>query len=103
MAIRYALMMNTYQKYEPVTISSDVSLNTVAAIKENSASLIGVDVSEEAKRVYYDSTYFSHIIGYTGKVSSDKLEEHQANDSSYDAPDIVDKSGIEQQYEPTLS
>ena len=42
-------------------------------------------------------------VGYTGKVSSDQLEELQAIDSSYDATDIVGKSGIEQQYETTLS
>lgn len=36
-------------------------------------------------------------------MSSDQLEELQAIDSSYDATDIVGKSGIEQQYETTLS
>ena len=103
MAIRYALMMNTYQKYEPITISSDVSLNTVAAIKENSASLIGVDVSEEAKRVYYDSTYFAHIIGYTGLISSDALASMKENgDNTYTAADQIGKTGIESSYEEQL-
>ena len=103
MAIRYALMMNTYQKYEPITISSDVSLNTVAAIKENSASLIGIDVSEEAKRVYYDSTYFSHIIGYTGLISSDTLASMKENgDNTYTAADQIGKSGIESTFEEQL-
>ena len=103
MAIRYALMMNTYQKYEPITISSDVSLNSVAAIKENSASLIGIDVSEEAKRVYYDSTYFSHIIGYTGLISSDTLASMKENgDNTYTAADQIGKSGIESTFEEQL-
>lgn len=34
MSVRYALMMNTYSKYEPITLNSNVSEKTVAAIKE---------------------------------------------------------------------
>ncbi|MCM1244233.1 MAG: penicillin-binding transpeptidase domain-containing protein [Roseburia sp.] len=103
MAIRYALMMNTYQKYEPVTISSDVCAETVAAIKENSANLTGVEVSEDAKRVYYDSYYFSHIIGYTGLISSDTLATmKENNDDTYTAADQIGKTGIESTYEDQL-
>lgn len=103
MSIRYALMMNTYQKYEPVTISSDVSAETVAAIKENAASLTGVEVSEDAKRVYYDSEYFSHIIGYTGLISSDSLATmKEKKDTTYTAADQIGKTGIERSYEEQL-
>lgn len=103
MAVRYALMMKTYQKYEPVTISSDVSPETVAAIKENSADLTGVEVSEDAKRVYYDSEYFSHIIGYTGLISSESLAAmKEKNDTTYTAADQVGKTGIESTCEEKL-
>lgn len=103
MSIRYALMMNTYQKYEPITISSDVSDETVAAIKENSVELTGVEVSEDAKRVYYDSYYFSHIIGYTGLISSDTLASmKESNDNTYTAADQIGKTGIEKTYEEQL-
>lgn len=103
MAVRYALMMKTYQKYEPVTISSDVSAETVAAIKENSVDLTGVEVSEDAKRVYYDSEYFSHIIGYTGLISSESLAAmKEKNDTTYTAADQVGKTGIESTYEEKL-
>ncbi len=103
MAIRYALMMNTYQKYEPVTISSGVCAETVAAIKENTATLTGVEVSEDAKRVYYDSYYFSHIIGYTGLISSDTLSTmKENNNNTYTAADQIGKTGIERTYEDQL-
>ena len=103
MAIRYALMMNTYQKYEPVTIAADVSQNTVAAIKENSPSLTGVEVSEDATRVSYDSYYFSHIIGYTGLISSDTLASlKENNDNTYTSADQIGKTGIEYTYEEQL-
>ena len=35
----YALLMNTYSKYEPITLSSNVCEKTVAAIKESSVDL----------------------------------------------------------------
>lgn len=64
---------------------------------------MGVDVSEEAKRVYYDSTYFSHIIGYTGLISSDTLASMKENgDNTYTAADQIGKSGIESTFEEQL-
>ncbi len=103
MTVRYALMMNTYQKYEPVTISSDVRPETVAAIKENSAELVGVEVSENAKRVYYDSEYFAHLIGYTGLISSDSLASmKEREDNTYTAADQIGKTGIESTFEEQL-
>lgn len=103
MTVRYALMMNTYQKYEPVIVSSGVSAETVAAIKENSAKLTGVEVSEDTKRVYYDSEYFSHVIGYTGLISSDTLAAmKESEDNTYTATDQIGKTGIESTYEKQL-
>ncbi len=104
MTVRYALLMNTYSKYEPITLSSDVSEETVAAIKENSVDLPGVEVSSEMNRVYYNSKYFSNIIGYTGLISSDTLEEIQEEDpdTEYTSQDQIGKTGIEKVYEDEL-
>lgn len=104
MTVRYALLMNTYSKYEPITLSSNVCEKTVAAIKENSPDLPGVEVSTELNRVYYDSQYFAHIIGYTGLISSETLEEMRAEDKNteYTATDQIGKTGIEKEYEDEL-
>ena len=104
MTVRYALLMNTYSKYEPITLSSNVSERTVAAIKENSVDLPGVEVSTEMNRVYYDSEYFSHIIGYTGLISSETLAEMQEEDQNteYTSADQIGKTGIEKEYEDQL-
>lgn len=104
MSVRYALMMNTYSKYEPITLNSNVSEKTVAAIKENSADLSGVEVTAELNRVYYDSKYFSHIIGYTGTISSDTLAEMQekGENMEYASTDQIGKTGIEKEYEKEL-
>lgn len=100
--IRYNLWLNSYQKYISTTIASNVSDKTVAAIYENKAILQGVSVSDETVRVYNDSTYFSHILGYTGKISEDQLSDFNTNDGNYEANDIVGKSGIEEYMESYL-
>lgn len=104
MTVRYAMLMNRYSKYEPITLSSNVSEKTVAAIKENSADMPGVEVSTEMNRVYYDSKYFSHIIGYTGPISSETLEqmEESGQTGEYASTDQIGKTGIEKEYEEQL-
>ena len=104
MTVRYALLMNTYSKYDPITLSSNVSDKTVAAIKESSAELPGVEVSTEMNRVYYDSQYFSHIIGYTGLISSETLAEIKEEDpnTEYTSADQIGKTGLEKEFEDEL-
>lgn len=104
MKVRYALLMNTYSKYEPITLSSNVSMRTVAAIKESAADLSGVEVATQMNRVYYDSQYFSHIIGYTGLISSETLAEMKENNpnTEYTSADQIGKTGIENKYEEQL-
>lgn len=103
MTVRYALMMNSYSKYDPITLSSNVNKKTVAAIEENSADLPGVEVATETNRVYYDSKYFAHIIGYTGTISAETLEEYTENgNDEYTSADQIGKTGIEKEYEDVL-
>ena len=101
--IRYSMAQNAYRKYDTVTVASDVSLETVAAVMENADTLQDVNIEEEYIRVYNDSYAFSHIIGYTGIADSDELAELQAEDDSYESGDVVGKTGIEAAYELELS
>nr|MCR5666748.1 peptidoglycan glycosyltransferase [Eubacterium sp.] len=102
LVIRYELSQYSYSKYITATIAEDVSEETVAYVKENSDSLTGIDISEDTVRKYVDSEYFSHIIGYTGKISTEEYEELSESDDSYTTNDIVGKSGIEEIMEEQL-
>ncbi|MCR4587182.1 MAG: penicillin-binding protein [Lachnospiraceae bacterium] len=102
LTIRYAMSVNSYQKYIATTVATDVSERTVAVVQENAAELKGVSVEEDTIRKYNDSYYFSQIIGYTGKVSSTELETLQKSDASYRMNDIVGKAGIENVMETEL-
>ena len=100
--IRDAMSANNYQKYIPTTIATDVSNETVAVIMENLDDLAGITIAEDTVRRYVDGKYFSQILGYTGKVSVEELEELKQLNPEYAANDIIGKTGIEQAMETTL-
>ncbi len=102
LVIRYAINLNSYKRYITTTIATGVSDKTVASIKENSDHLTGVAISEDTVRVYVDSEYFSHIIGYTGKISQEEYDELSKENEDYTLTDVIGKSGIEQSMEMTL-
>lgn len=100
--IRYTMSLSAYKKYETTTITSYVDEETVADIMEHTSELRGVDIEESTIRRYNDSTYFAPIIGYTGKVQEDQLEELRKSNPEYDLNDIVGRAGIEASMEKEL-
>lgn len=107
--IRYAMRLTSFRKYVGTVVAKDVSDETVAVILENINELEGVTIVEDTVRRYYDSTYFAHILGYTGTISSEALETLNAKNleegdtgDRYDINDVVGKSGIEEYMETTL-
>ena len=101
-SIRYTMSLTDYQKYKSTTVATNVSEETVAEIEESAAELQGVGIEESTIRVYDDSIYFAPIIGYTGKVQSDQLEELKKLDENYEVTDIVGRIGIEEALEQEL-
>lgn len=100
--IRYQLSLTSYQKYVRVTIATDLSVDSVAALSEHKDVLTGIEIIEDTKRVYTDSIYFASIIGYTGKASAEELAELKAQKDGYTSTSIIGKAGIEQVMETTL-
>ncbi len=100
--VRYALSLNSYQKYVSTDVAQDVSDETAAMVEEHLYELQGVGVNEGTKRVYNYPEYFSHILGYTGKISSEEYETLVEEDDSYTLNDTVGKAGIEQVMEQDL-
>ncbi len=101
--VRYAISLNSYQKYIPTTIAEDVSEETMAAVSENLDTLQGVSIEEQSLRRYTDSKYFANIIGYTGQISTEEYNSLSEEDKeNYDQTDTVGKSGLEQTLDSTL-
>lgn len=107
--IRYAMSLTSFRKYIGTTVATNVSEATVAVIAENSDVLPGVSIEEGTVRRYVDSKYFAHVLGYTGKISSDELTKLNkeavamgGSEDTYDINDVVGKSGLEAYMETTL-
>ena len=106
--IRYNLSLNSFQKYISTTVATDVNERTVAEVMEKKDVLQGVDIAEDTVRSYIDDPSFSHVLGYTGKISEEELVElnsgtPDSEDSEhYELNDMVGKSGIEQVMERKL-
>ncbi|MCR5145660.1 MAG: peptidoglycan glycosyltransferase [Lachnospiraceae bacterium] len=101
--VRYNMSQNNFKKYIATVISSSVSDASVAYIKENSNTLTGVAVEEKSARKYVDSKYFSHIIGYTGTISTEEYDKLSEDDETIEMSDVVGKSGLEQYMDKYLS
>ena len=100
--IRYQLNTNSFKKYMPVTIATNVSEESVAAIMENQSLLQGIDVVEDSVRQYVDDESMAPILGYTGKASSEELEKLREENPDYSHDAIIGKAGIEQYMETML-
>mgnify|MGYP003293512182 CR=1 FL=1 len=108
------MSLNSYQKYIPTVIATDVNEKTVASIMENSTEFLGVTIAEDNIRKYVDSKYFSQILGYTGKISEEEYlalndaeitpenERTTRKRDDYSLTDMVGKAGIEQTMETYL-
>lgn len=100
--MRYELSTNSFQKYMAVTIATNVSESTVAAIKENQNELQGIDVLEDSSRQYVEDESMGPLLGYTGKASSDELADLKKQDPKYSNDAVIGKAGIEQYMEMDL-
>lgn len=107
--LRYAMSANSFQKYIPTNVATDVSEETVASILENIEELPGAAIQEDTIRVYENPEYFAHILGYTGKIDKEEMETLNQNISSssgykdeYSLNDVVGKTGIEETMEDYL-
>lgn len=100
--MRYQLSTNSFQKYMAVTIATNVSEKTVAAIRENQTELQGIDVIEDSVREYIDDESMGPVLGYTGQASAEELKELKEENEKYANDSVIGKAGIEQYMEVYL-
>ncbi len=83
---------------EPALFKSNLDRETLISLETNSTVLSAIFINKETRRDYSDGSYFSHIVGYVGKVSKNDLE----TDSYYSILDFIGKDGLEARYEKEL-
>lgn len=83
---------------EPIPYGSELTREELISLETSLQDLPAIFINKETKRNYVYPNYFSHIIGYIGKVSDQALK----NDSYYSSLDFIGKDGLEAQYEKEL-
>jgi len=82
----------------PITIKKDISRETALILKSRFSENPAVLVEINSQRNYIDGSYFSHILGYLGKISPEEHHKH----SDYLMDDYIGKTGLELYYEDIL-
>ncbi|MCR4280367.1 MAG: penicillin-binding protein 2 [Candidatus Komeilibacteria bacterium] len=85
--------------YLPLPLANDVSYEVAIRLLLQAKMWPGIQVVERSMRAYIGGPEFSHVLGYTGKITA---EEYAAAGSSYQLVDYLGKSGLEFQYESVL-
>lgn len=103
MKVRYQIFENnwTFKQGEPVLLAQDIPASLQDILQEQKLSYPGVLLKREFGRQYTDdSRYFSHILGYVGKISAPEYD--QLKGQGYSINDYTGKAGVEYTAEPYL-
>ncbi len=98
--IRYEMFLRSFSLSNRYTFAEDIPMDTVVKLKEASFSLEGMDIVEEAVRVYSIGDAAPHLIGTVGAISAEEYELRK--DDGYALNDVIGKSGIEKAMESEL-
>ena len=106
--IRSSIYAVRYQRYQSVTIATEVSDKTLAYVEENQDIFPNVLISTVSLREYPNGEQFSQIIGYIRQMTESDIPLYQdivdaEGNPVYSNTDIVGQSGIEKLYELDLN
>ncbi len=87
-----------FKSAEPVLFASNLNKDELIAIETKLREAPSIFISRKTKRNYFENYYFSHLLGFLGKVSSSDLK----SDSFYTPLNFIGKAGLEMQYENKL-
>lgn len=82
-----------------MVITEGLDHQTLIILETKIDDLDGFKIKQTSARSYKDGEVFSHLIGYTGKISSEELK---GSPEIYSINDYVGKEGVEKSYEEIL-
>lgn len=101
-AIYNAINKQGYLSYMPITIAKNLDNKTLLKVEENIPKTTGMEVSTQPARYYPNNNLASHVLGYIGPISKDKISDSFTEYKKYDVNDLVGKTGLEESFEDTL-
>jgi len=91
---------NSYESFQPLFVADNIDYQQAMAIYLEADRMPGIFLDSLSRRQYnLPSLSFSHLLGYTGKISPEELK---VEGRDYSLIDYVGKSGLEKFYENEL-
>ncbi len=87
-------------RFERIAIRNKLTEEEVAAFSIDKYQFPEVDIHANLSRIYPQGEAFAHVIGYTGLMSEQEL--NQIDPIKYRGTNVIGKYGIEKAYEDTL-
>ncbi len=87
-------------KYQPLPLKTDITPDEEEFIEAHRDELPELETIDEQRRLYPRSGFAANLIGYTGEVSEDMLNDPKY--AYYEPGDVVGRSGVEESYDTLL-
>ena len=108
--IHYEMDRQAFSNVNNFIMAENVSQVTVAAIKEHSLTLPGVEIVETSTRSYEQGDILPTVLGRVGKITAEKWKVTDENgqvtyplkEKGYNMNDVIGISGLESVYEDEL-
>ncbi|MGI8772595.1 MAG: penicillin-binding protein 2 [Acidobacteriaceae bacterium] len=87
-------------KYQPLPLKTDITPDEQEFIEAHRDELPELETIDEQRRLYPRDDFAANLIGYTGEVSEDMLNNPKY--AYYEPGDVVGRSGVEESYDSLL-
>jgi len=84
--------------FDPVILAENIDRDKVLILESEMQNLSGISLENNLRREYALSQYFSHILGYVGRMD----EQDTKNHPDYFTTETIGKNGLEFQYQDIL-
>ena len=98
--VRYEMIMRSFSLSNRYTFAEDIPMDTVVKLKEAAYTLEGMDIVEEAVRIYAAGDVAPHLIGTVGAINAEEYDAKR--EEGYALNDVIGKSGVEKAMEDEL-
>lgn len=102
MTVRHAFNLQGYRGYVPIDIAKNISKETAIRIQELGMDFPGISITIEPIRDYPFGESAAHILGYMGRISSERETDKYNFENGYSPDDLIGKAGLENKYEDVL-
>ncbi len=99
-AVRHEMFVRSFDSGNPLRFSSDVSMKTVSAIKENNELYQGLDFEGTPVRNYVHGTMAAHILGRVDIIYQEEYEK--LKNEGYNFNSVIGKEGMEKVLEKKI-